>query len=142
MPSCFNNHLNVLLNQVSQYHVDTLWLYNYIFFSQGRLLYLLTGIFHHFPEFLCENHYDFIGSMSPQCIQMRNIVSCAFQCNRKVPDPLTPGLNVASLPEIKQRPQFSPSYVKLVESMPFKKVRYLHSPSFIIYRWLINSWFV
>ncbi|KAL3889790.1 hypothetical protein ACJMK2_002118 [Sinanodonta woodiana] len=89
--------------------------------SEGEFEFLLTGTFHHFPEVLCEHHYDFIDAMPPQWIEMRNIVSCAFQRNMQVPNPLTPGLNVAILPEMKLRPQFSPSYVKQVESMPFKK---------------------
>jgi len=119
--------------------VDPLWLYNHIIFSQDTIN-ILRGLLCEYPEFLCEHHYEFIGAMSAQCIEMRNLVSCAYPRYMHLPDPMNPGPNIDMLPEIQQRPQISPIYVKMSASL--QPVRYLYLLRFMIYRYLINSRFV
>jgi hypothetical protein len=102
-------------------------LYNYIIFSQDVRTNLLSKLLIDFPEFLCEKHSEFIAAMPRRHINMRNIISCAFPPNMHLPDPLTPGLKVEMLPEIQQHLRISPIFLRMIESMPFKQVRYFHS---------------
>ena len=56
---------------------------------RGTLRVLLV-LLHDFPEFLCDYHYGFCDVISPNCIQMRNIILSAFPHNMLLPAPSPP----------------------------------------------------
>ncbi|KAL3869032.1 hypothetical protein ACJMK2_041759 [Sinanodonta woodiana] len=61
---------------------------------------ILRGLLCEYPEFLCEHHYEFMGAISAQCMEMLNLVSCAYPRYMHMPDPMEPGPNIDVLPEI------------------------------------------
>lgn len=61
-------------------------------------------ILHDYPMFLIENHYTLCNNIPASFVQLRNLVLSAFPDNIQLPDPLTQGLKVDKLPEIKQSP--------------------------------------
>ncbi|KAL3869023.1 hypothetical protein ACJMK2_041753 [Sinanodonta woodiana] len=75
---------------------------------------LLRSLLCEFPEFLCEHHYEFMGAISAQCIEMLNLVSCAYPRYMHMPDPMKSGPHIDMLPEIQQCPPISPVYVKMI----------------------------
>ncbi|XP_058104448.1 uncharacterized protein LOC131248268 isoform X3 [Magnolia sinica] len=73
------------------------------FLYKGTLRVLLL-LLHDFPEFLCGYYFSFCDVIPPSCIQMRNIILCAFPHNMELPYPLTPNLKVDLVPESSQSP--------------------------------------
>ena len=60
---------------------------------------------HDFPDFLAENHFHLLNSIPAHCAQMRNLVLSASAVSYPdLPDPLTNGLKVDRLEEIRKSP--------------------------------------
>ncbi|KAL6642702.1 hypothetical protein ACP70R_020883 [Stipagrostis hirtigluma subsp. patula] len=66
---------------------------------KGTLRVLLV-LLHDFPEFLYDYHFSFCDVIPASCIQMRNVILCAFPRNMRLPDPSTRNLKIDLLPEI------------------------------------------
>ena len=88
---------------------------------QGTLRVLLV-LLHDFPEFLCDYHYSFCDVISPNCIQMRNLILSAFPRNMRLPDPFTPNLKVDMLADIGQPPRILTNFAGMIQPATFKKV--------------------
>ncbi|WFD29244.1 hypothetical protein MSPP1_000251 [Malassezia sp. CBS 17886] len=74
-----------------------------------RLLYMATVrllllLLHDFPEYLALHHESLCDVMPTTCIQLRNIVLCAYPPGTRVPDPFVPGLALAELPDAQSPP--------------------------------------
>ncbi|KIW46905.1 uncharacterized protein PV06_02526 [Exophiala oligosperma] len=62
-------------------------------------------LLHDYPEFLCENHSYFCSRVSYQIPQLRNLILTAKpSAYHDLPDPMTPGLKIERLDEIKRSP--------------------------------------
>ena len=83
---------------------------------------MLLVLLHDFPEFLCDYHYSFCDVISPNCIQMRNLILSAFPRNMRLPDPFTPNLKVDMLADIGQPPRILTNFASMIEPESFKKV--------------------
>ncbi|KAL3874873.1 hypothetical protein ACJMK2_037830, partial [Sinanodonta woodiana] len=83
---------------------------------------LLRDMLRKFPEFLCEYHFEFMGAISPQGIEMRSLISCAYPRYMDLPNRMNTDRHVDELPEMQLRPPTSPAFVKIIEKMPFKSL--------------------
>ncbi|KIX02982.1 uncharacterized protein Z518_06532 [Rhinocladiella mackenziei CBS 650.93] len=71
---------------------------------KGTLRNILV-LLHDFPEFLCENHSYFCSRISYGIPQLRNLVLTAKpSAYHDLPDPMTPGLKIERLDEMKRNP--------------------------------------
>ena len=75
-----------------------------------RLLYtstlrLLLVLLHDFPEYLAEHHQSLCDAIPPVCIQMRNLVLCAYPRTVRMPDPFSTSLRLVTWPD----PKFMPA---------------------------------
>lgn len=78
------------------------------------ILKVLLVLLHDFPEFLCDYHYIFCDEISPNCIQMRNLILSAFPRNMRLPDPFTPNLKFDLLAEITHAPRILANYAACI----------------------------
>jgi CCR4-NOT transcription complex subunit 1 len=71
---------------------------------KGTLRNILV-LLHDYPEFLCENHSYFCSRISPGIPQLRNLILTAKpSAYHDLPDPMTPGLKIERLDEMKRNP--------------------------------------
>ncbi|KAJ1974262.1 CCR4-NOT core subunit cdc39, partial [Dimargaris xerosporica] len=85
------------------------------FTTTTRLLYkgvirIMLVILHDFPEFLCDHYTGFCDVIPPNCIQLRNLVVSAYARDLRLPEPLSPDLKLAELPEVQQDPRILSDY--------------------------------
>ncbi|KAJ1980186.1 CCR4-NOT core subunit cdc39 [Dimargaris verticillata] len=85
------------------------------FTTTTRLLYkgvvrIMLVILHDFPEFLCDYYTGFCDVIPPNCIQLRNLVVSAYARDLRLPEPLSPDLKLAELPEVQQDPRILSDY--------------------------------
>jgi CCR4-NOT transcription complex subunit 1 len=57
-----------------------------------------------FPKLLWERHFTLCDSIPPTCIQLRNLILCAFPHALVLPDPISPDLDIDTLPEMRRNP--------------------------------------
>ncbi|RHY39810.1 hypothetical protein DYB34_008654 [Aphanomyces astaci] len=67
-------------------------------------------LLHDYPDFLSEFYPSFCDTLPPTCVQLRNVILSAFSRTMRLPDPLTPGLQVSQLPEVSVSPRLMPSW--------------------------------
>ncbi|ETV91054.1 hypothetical protein H310_14294 [Aphanomyces invadans] len=67
-------------------------------------------LLHDYPDFLSEFYTSFCDILPPTCVQLRNVILSAFSRSMRLPDPLTPGLQVSQLPEVSMAPRLMPSW--------------------------------
>ncbi|KAF0684179.1 Aste57867_23829 [Aphanomyces stellatus] len=67
-------------------------------------------LLHDYPDFLSEYYPSFCDVLPSTCIQLRNVILSAFARTMRLPDPLTPGLQVAQLPEVNVAPRLTPTW--------------------------------
>ncbi|KAH9125136.1 hypothetical protein AeMF1_004201 [Aphanomyces euteiches] len=67
-------------------------------------------LLHDYPDFLSEFYPSFCDVLPATCIQLRNVILSAFSRSMRLPDPLTPGLQVAQLPEVNISPRLTPTW--------------------------------
>ncbi|KDO28102.1 hypothetical protein SPRG_06770 [Saprolegnia parasitica CBS 223.65] len=67
-------------------------------------------LLHDYPDFLAEFYTSFCDVLPAACIQLRNVILSAFSRSMRLPDPLTPGLQVATLPEVNVSPRLMPTW--------------------------------
>ncbi|KAE8230223.1 hypothetical protein CF326_g4782 [Tilletia indica] len=79
-------------------------------------LRILLVILHDFPEFLVEYHQSLCDIIPPSCIQLRNLVLCAFPRDRQLPDPFKTGLRLEHLPECNEAPLMPSDFVTLLQN--------------------------
>eukprot|EP00818_Percolomonas_sp_WS_P004520 CAMPEP_0117446906 /NCGR_PEP_ID=MMETSP0759-20121206/6591_1 /TAXON_ID=63605 /ORGANISM="Percolomonas cosmopolitus, Strain WS" /LENGTH=2125 /DNA_ID=CAMNT_0005239205 /DNA_START=370 /DNA_END=6744 /DNA_ORIENTATION=- len=84
-------------------------------------LRILLVLLHDFSEFLCDYHFELCDEISPNCIQMRNLVLSAFPRHMRLPDPFTPNLKVDLLPEIQERPNILSDFAERLELNKLKE---------------------
>ncbi|EXJ87677.1 hypothetical protein A1O1_04601 [Capronia coronata CBS 617.96] len=71
---------------------------------KGTLRNVLV-LLHDYPEFLCENHSYFCSRISYRIPQLRNLILTAKpSAYHDLPDPMTPGLKIERLDEMKRHP--------------------------------------
>jgi CCR4-NOT transcription complex subunit 1 len=97
---------------------------------KGTLRIFLV-ILHDYPQFLIENHYSLCNDIPSSFVQLRNLVLSAFPDSIQLPDPLTQGLKVDRLPEIKQLPTLAIDPAADLQRFGLKKLvdTYIKSPS-------------
>lgn len=88
-----------------------------------RLLYkatlrMLLLLLHDFPEYLAEHHQSLCDALPPTCIQMRNLVLCAYPRPVRLPDPFAPALRLAQLPEAAHDPVVQYDFHAVLASVP------------------------
>lgn len=83
-------------------------------------LKLFLVLLHDFPEFLSEHYLGLIDAIPSTCIQLRNLILCAYPTMR-MPDPFDPSLKIESLPEINQSPIILSDYVACLNANNFKQ---------------------
>jgi len=83
-------------------------------------LNLFLVLLHDFPEFLSEHYFGLIDAIPSCCIQLRNLILCAYPSMR-MPDPFDPSLKIESLPEINQSPVILSDYVAILNANNFKQ---------------------
>ncbi|KAL9935540.1 hypothetical protein V8E36_005888 [Tilletia maclaganii] len=79
-------------------------------------LRILLVILHDFPEFLVEYHQSLCDIIPSSCIQLRNLVLCAFPRDRLLPDPFKTGLRLEHLPECAEPPLPPSDFVTLLQN--------------------------
>ncbi|KAG9774430.1 General negative regulator of transcription subunit 1 [Exophiala dermatitidis] len=77
---------------------------------KGTLRNILV-LLHDYPEFLCENHTYFCSRISYEIPQLRNLILTAKpSAYHDLPDPMTPGLKIERLDEMKRHPILAHDY--------------------------------
>ncbi|EXJ83029.1 hypothetical protein A1O3_06846 [Capronia epimyces CBS 606.96] len=77
---------------------------------KGTLRNVLV-LLHDYPEFLCENHSYFCSRISYRIPQLRNLILTAKpSAYHDLPDPMTPGLKIERLDEMKRHPILAHDY--------------------------------
>jgi len=100
-------------------------------------LTLFLVLLHDFPEFLSEHYFGLIDAIPSTCIQLRNLILCAYPSMR-MPDPFDPSLKIESLAEINQSPVILSDYVAVLNANNFKQdlgeynIIYIYNIHFII----------
>ncbi|KAJ8055344.1 CCR4-Not complex component, Not1-domain-containing protein [Yarrowia lipolytica] len=110
---------------------------------KGTLRIMLV-ILHDYPQFLIENHYPLCNVISPSFIQLRNLVLSAFPADLELPDPLTVGLKVESLAEIKAAPPLAIDPGHEAQKHGIRKLTdmYLRNPSPAIIKNLLKAFYL
>uniref|UniRef100_A0AC35FPB7 CCR4-NOT transcription complex subunit 1 n=1 Tax=Panagrolaimus sp. PS1159 TaxID=55785 RepID=A0AC35FPB7_9BILA len=71
-------------------------------------LRLMAVLLHDFPDFFCEYYFTFCDAIPSTCIQLRNIVLCAFPTNVKPPEPFALKFNTLhTIPDMQHIPTLS-----------------------------------
>lgn len=83
------------------------------------------------PQIFIENHYVLCKHIPSSFVQIRNLVLSAFPEKMELPDPLTQGLKVDRLPEIKEIPIYAVDPAEDMQRLGLKKLvdSYVKSPS-------------
>ncbi|KAK0552103.1 CCR4-NOT core subunit cdc39 [Tilletia horrida] len=79
-------------------------------------LRILLVILHDFPEFLVEYHQNLCDIIPASCIQLRNLVLCAFPRDRQLPDPFKAGLRLEHMPECNEPPLMPSDFVTVLQN--------------------------
>ncbi|KAK0539323.1 CCR4-NOT core subunit cdc39 [Tilletia horrida] len=79
-------------------------------------LRILLVILHDFPEFLVEYYQSLCDIIPSSCIQLRNLVLCAFPRDRQLPDPFKTGLRLEHLSECTEAPLMPSDFVTLLHN--------------------------
>jgi len=100
-------------------------------------LRLLLVLIHDFSDFLSEHYFTLCDIIPPRCIQMRNIILCAFPPNIMLPDPYLPGISFESIPEMGPIPPILSDFTSALQTADLRNHldQYLlsrSSPSFIV----------
>jgi CCR4-NOT transcription complex subunit 1 len=74
------------------------------------VLKLMLMLLHDFPEFLLNYHVQLCDVIPLCCVQIRNVVLCAFPSSIKLPDPFQQTLHIDKLAEMHHAPLISDAY--------------------------------
>uniref|UniRef100_A0A060T7L4 General negative regulator of transcription subunit 1 n=1 Tax=Blastobotrys adeninivorans TaxID=409370 RepID=A0A060T7L4_BLAAD len=126
----FAELLSYLIKFQGTYGTDKLFPGTIAVLYKGTLRIFLV-ILHDYPRFFIENHYTLCNAIPSSFVQLRNVVLSAFPENMELPDPLTQGLKVDRLPEIKESPILTIDPRKDLEQSGMKKLvdSYIKNPS-------------
>lgn len=80
-------------------------------------LRIFLVLLHDFPEFLSDFHLSLCDIVPMNCIQLRNLILSAFPKTMQLPDPFTPNLSMALLPESQHSPRIFTDYVSPISSI-------------------------
>jgi CCR4-NOT transcription complex subunit 1 len=83
---------------------------NNILLFLKSILKLMLMLLHDFPEFVLTYHVQLCDAIPLCCVQIRNVVLCAFPSNIKLPDPFQPSLQIDKLPEMHVAPPMADAY--------------------------------
>lgn len=86
---------------------------NVLVFTKAFLKLMLI-LLHDFPDFVLSWHVQLCDAIPPCCVQLRNVVLCAFPHSIKLPDPFAQNLNIDRLPEMAQAPPQQEGYRRQV----------------------------
>ena len=87
------------------------------------VLRVLLILHHDFPEFLAENHYRLCNTIPTHCTQLRNLVLSAYPSSiLELPNPLTAGLKVDRLEEIRKAPGIAGDIIAPLQRARIKDV--------------------
>lgn len=74
-------------------------------------------ITHDYPEFLCDNHSYLCSRIGYELPQIRNLVLTSRPAScQELPDPMTPGLKIERLDEMKKNPEFSADFADTLKN--------------------------
>lgn len=92
---------------------------------------IFLALVHDCPQMFIEYHYVLCKHMPPSFVQIRNLVLSAFPGKMELPDPLTQGLKVDRLPEIKEIPIYATDPTDDLARLGLRKLvdSYVKSPS-------------
>ena len=82
---------------------------NVLLFFKG-ILKLMLMLLHDFPEFVLTYHVQLCDAIPTCCVQIRNVVLCAFPTTVKLPDPFQQSLQIDKLPEMHNAPPIAEGY--------------------------------
>jgi CCR4-NOT transcription complex subunit 1 len=86
---------------------------------RGALRMLLVLI-HDFPDFLSEYYFTLCDAIPPRCIQMRNLILCAFPPSINLPDPYLPGVTFDGIPEMGPIPPILSDFISILQAGDLK----------------------
>lgn len=92
---------------------------------------IFLALLHDCPQLFIENHYVLCKHIPASFVQIRNLVLSAFPEKMELPDPLTQGLKVDRLPEIKEVPIYAIDPAEDMTQLGLKKFvdLYVKTPS-------------
>ncbi|GAA5866964.1 hypothetical protein JCM3774_003736 [Rhodotorula dairenensis] len=84
---------------------------------------LLLVLLHDYPSYLSRAAYALLDAIPSNCVQMINIVTSSFPVEQShLPDPLSPGLSLESLPESQRVPQILVDYTAALSAAGMKPI--------------------
>ncbi|WFC98612.1 CCR4-NOT core subunit cdc39 [Malassezia yamatoensis] len=88
-----------------------------------RLLYkatlrILLLLLHDYPEYLAEHYQSLCDVVPTNCIQLRNLILCAYPPNLQLPDPFDLSLHLSQLPESQQVPTVVYDVQSILSTVP------------------------
>lgn len=78
-------------------------------------LRILIVILHDFPDFLQEYYIGLCAAIPANCIQLRNVVLCAYAEGTPIPQDLKGFANLPPLPEYNQVPNIRTDYTRFLD---------------------------
>lgn len=104
-------------------------------------LKLFIVLLNDFPDLTIEYHWVLTKNLAPSYVQLRNLILSTFPKNMELPDPLTQGLKVDRLPQIRSSPVVAIDPSIEMESLGLKDLvdEYLKSPNVAIARGIIKG---
>lgn len=102
---------------------------------------IFLALLHDCPQLFIEHHYVLCKHIPASFIQIRNLVLSAFPERMELPDPLTQGLKVDRLPEIKEIPIYAVDPSEDLTRFGLKKLvdSYVKSPSYAVLKGLASG---
>ncbi|EDO15208.1 hypothetical protein Kpol_458p1, partial [Vanderwaltozyma polyspora DSM 70294] len=102
-------------------------------------LRVIIGISNDFPEYLIENHYEFMNALPSSYAQLKNVMLAAIPKKIMLPNPYDNGLDMDKIDSCKMQPTVF--YDPVVDLHSFKKPvdNYLRIPSNSLMRTIING---
>jgi CCR4-NOT transcription complex subunit 1 len=73
-------------------------------------------LLHDFPDFVLSNHTALCDATPVPCVQLRNIILCAFPRTIKLPDPFAPSMQLDKLAEMSLAPPITESYTRVMDT--------------------------
>lgn len=102
---------------------------------------IFLAVLHDCPQLFIEYHYTLCMHIPSSFVQIRNLVLSAFPEKMELPDPLTQGLKVDRLPEVKEVPKYAIDPSEDLQALGLKKLieSYVSSPSHALLKAIANG---
>lgn len=102
---------------------------------------IFLALLHDCPQLFIEYHYVLCKHIPSSFVQIRNLVLSAFPEKMELPDPLTQGLKVDRLPEIKESPIYAVDPSADLQALGLKRLvdNYVTSPSYMLLKGIASG---